>query len=188
MLYHVSPTPGLKILQPHMSTHKKAYVYAIENRVTGMLFGAAKDDFDFILSTDEAGIPDVYECYPNAFTSVYGGKSCSVYQVEEDGFLRGMTSWRAELVCEREVPVVSETVIEDLYERLLEEERQGNLRMHRYECSEEYRKRIASHIVDRLIRFDIDLDKCLERDRRFAAYYKELIQGLKAVMDGHLLQ
>lgn len=36
MLYHVSPKAGLKILQPHKSTHKKAYVYAIENMVTGI--------------------------------------------------------------------------------------------------------------------------------------------------------
>ena len=61
MLYHVSQKTGLKALQPHVSTHKKAYVYAIENMVTGILFGAKQDDFDFIINTDEKGIPAIYE-------------------------------------------------------------------------------------------------------------------------------
>ncbi|MBQ8798669.1 MAG: hypothetical protein IJZ55_03775 [Lachnospiraceae bacterium] len=57
MLYHVSSKMGLKTIQPHVSTHKKAYVYAIENMVTGILFGAGHDDFDFIIATDENNRP-----------------------------------------------------------------------------------------------------------------------------------
>ena len=62
MLYHISKIAGLKILKPQVSTHKKAYVYAIENVVTGLLFGAPHDDFDFIIS-EENGIPVIMECY-----------------------------------------------------------------------------------------------------------------------------
>lgn len=187
MLYHVSQKSGLKVLKPHVSTHKKAYVYAIENRVTGMLFGVKKDDFDFIISTDSDYKPSVYECYPGAFQSVYQGKSCSVYQVKEEGFLRGMTSWRPELVCENEVEVVDELVVGDLYQSLLEEERKGNLTIHPYEFNDAYRKIIASHVVDRLIRFEVDLDKCMEQDERFALHYKGIIRQLMGAVDGHLL-
>lgn len=49
MLYHVSQMPGIKILQPRESTHGKKYVYAINNMVTGLLFGAKQDDIDFII-------------------------------------------------------------------------------------------------------------------------------------------
>ena len=80
IVYHVSDTPGIKVLQPRVSTHKKAYVYAIDNLVTGLLFGVDKDDFDFILSTDEEDRPLVYECYPDAFRLSYEGKGCSVYE------------------------------------------------------------------------------------------------------------
>lgn len=187
MLYHVSQKAGLKVLQPHVSTHKKAYVYAIENMVTGMLFGVRKDDFDFLISTDSDHISSVYECYPDAFRSIYEGKSCSVYQVNEAGFQRGKTSWSAELVCEHEVEVINEIVIEDLYQRLLDEEQKGNLRIHRYEFCDDYRKKIASHVVDRLIRFDIDLSRCMEQDKRFASHYKGIIRQLLGAMDGHLL-
>lgn len=188
MLYHVSPTHGLKTLKPHISTHKKAYVYAIENMATGMLFGAKKDDFDFMISTDENSISTVYECYPNAFQSIYEGTSCSVYEVEDDGFLRGMTSWRPELVCENEVNVVNEIVVADLYQRLSEEGRKGSFKLHKYEFCEEYRKKISAHIVDRLIRFQIDLTECMETDRRFSEHYQGIIRGLLGIMDGHLLQ
>ena len=34
MLFHVSSTPDIKVLEPRVSTHGKAYVYAIENLVT----------------------------------------------------------------------------------------------------------------------------------------------------------
>lgn len=188
MLYHVSPVTGLKTLKPHVSTHKKAYVYAIEDEVTGMLFGVHKDDFDFIISTDREGVSHVYECYPGAFQNTYQGKGCSVYKVEEEGFQRGMTTWSVELVCEKEVEVIDETVVEDLYQRLLEEEQKGRLRIHRYEFCDEYRERIASHVVDRIIRFGVDLDSCMERDKRFATYYKGIVQALLSATDGHLLQ
>ena len=125
MLYHISPNAGLKTLCPHVSTHKKAYVYAARNMVTGLLFGAKHDDFDFIISTDDNGLTTVYECYPNAFINVFRDKSCSVYMVEEDGFQQGLTSWDEELVCDTEVAVQDEIKIGDLYERLIEEA-QGN--------------------------------------------------------------
>lgn len=119
MLYHVLQKAGLRVLQPHVSTHKKAYVYAIKNMVTGILFGAKQDDFDFIISTDENHKPAIYECYPDALKKIYQGKSCSVYELSDEGFQCGMTSWNPEFVCECEVEVLGEIVIKDLYERFL---------------------------------------------------------------------
>lgn len=187
MLYHVSQTPGLKTLTPHASTHQKPYVYAIENMVTGLLFGAKQDDFDFFISTDESHTPIVYECYPDAFSKIYRGKSCSLYKVGDSGFKRGMTPWEPELVCDHEVAVLEETAIADLHERLLEEERAGNLLLHRYEYTAEYRRLISAHIVDRIIRSDIDLRTCAETDVRFSKYYGRIVGALSSIMDGHLL-
>lgn len=185
MLYHVSNHSGIKVLKPMLSSHGKAYVYAIDSVVTALLFGAKKDDFDFLMDQDENGKTVVYECYPNAFERVYKGKSCSVYEVAEEGFLRGMTSWEPELVFETEVPVLREAVIGDLYIRLLEEVEKGKLELHYYSDDREYKKLISTHIVDRMIRFDV-LDR-LETDVRFQTYYKNIIEALLEVMDGHLL-
>lgn len=182
MLYHVSPTPGLKELTPRVSSHKKAYVYAIDDLVTGLLFGAGHDDFDFML-WQEDGKPVVTECYPGAFAAVYQGKSCTVYQVEEEGFQRGRTNWSPELVCETAVPVVRETAVEDLYQCLTEEATKGNLILRFYEDTPEYKAAVSEHIVDRLIRFDM-LDT---QDPRLREHFGALMDGLKDLMDGHLL-
>ena len=64
VVYHVSPVSGLTLLEPRVSTHGKAFVYAIENPVTALLFGVHQDDFDFCISTDAAGCPELFECYP----------------------------------------------------------------------------------------------------------------------------
>ena len=187
MLYHVSPIAGLKILQPRVSTHGKAYVYAVENMVTGLLFGVRHDDFDFIISNNDKGTPILYECYPDALKSVYQGKNCSVYYINDDGFQRNKTSWDVELVCENEVQVIDERIIDDLYNRLLDEEKHGNLIIHRYEYCPEYRKRISNQIVDRLIRWEIDLESIIRQDNRFSTYYKEIVTELMHITDGHLL-
>ena len=188
MLYHVSPNAGLKTLYPHISSHKKAYVYAVEDLVTGLLFGVNHDYFDFCISTDENGLTTVYECYPDALKNIYQGKSCSVYVVDDEGFQRGLTSWSAELVCDKEVAVQNEIIVADLYERLIKEESLENIKICRYEFNDDYRKKISVHVVDRFIRFDIDLHNCLERDVRFSTHYKGIVEGLLNLMDGHLLQ
>lgn len=187
MLYHVSKTAGLKVLKPHTSTHKQAYVYAVENKTVGFAFGAKQDDFDFIIDMDEQGILIVYECYPDAFNKIYQGKSCSVYCISEEGFQRGMTSWSAELVNPNEVPVLEEIRIEDIAAVLLEEEKRGTMKLFRYQKNAEYRKIIAEHIVDRIIRFELDLKSCMQNDSRFEIYYQALAVELLKITDGHLL-
>lgn len=182
MLYHISKTTGLKILKPQVSTHKKPYVYAVENVVTGLLFGAQHDDFDFIIN-EENGIPVITECYPNAFQSVFQGKSCSIYEIPEERFLRGMTSWSPELVSENEVSVVREISVGDLYLRLLDEETRGNLIIRRYEDSAEYKHLVSEHIADRLIRFDL----VYSENEKLKQHYGKLIDALQSIMDGHLL-
>lgn len=185
MLYHVSPTPNLSVLIPHVSTHGKAYVYTVDHLTTGLLFGVQHDDFDFLLSTNDDGTPELYECYPGAFRSVYEGKRCSVYELKEDGFQRGMTSWKPELVCESEVAVEREIVIDDLHARLMQEVAEGRLILHLFTNTPEYKRLISSHIVDRLIRFDAL--RCLDTDPRFQRHFRAIIEALNAIMDGHLL-
>jgi len=177
----------LKELRPKVSTHGKAYVYAVENLVTGLLFGAKQDDFDFMIEADKSGVPEVWECRPDVFQTVYQGKSCWVYTVEEGSFQRGITSWEPELVSEEVVPVLEETAVPDLYTRLLEEEQKGTLRVHRYAYTDGYRRKIAAHIVDRLVRFDLDPARLLEQDERFQESYQKLAKTFLQITDGHLL-
>lgn len=182
MLYHISKTAGLRYLKPQASTHKKPYVYATENVVTGLLFGVQHDDFDFIIS-EENDIPVIMECYPDAFRLLFKGKKCSIYEINEEGFMRGMTSWSPELVSENEVAVIREISVDDLYLRLLDEESRGNLIIRRYEDNADYKSIVSEHIVDRLIRFDA----VFTESERLMKHYGKLIVALQKIMDGHLL-
>ena len=183
LLFHVSNVSGIRILEPRVSTHGKAYVYAVRNLVTGLVFGARHDDFDFDISTNEDGKATISECYPNAFEKVFKGKGCSVYLLNDDGFCEGKTGWDVELVCEHAVEVMEEKQILDLYQRLLQEQEEGNVEIHFYEDTIEYKRFVSSHIVDRLIRFHL-LDS---EDERMQTYYGRLIAAVKETIDGHLL-
>lgn len=187
MLYHVSAVRGLTTLLPHTSTHGTPYVYAIENRVTALLFGAKQDDFDFIISAGENGTPVVSECRPGVFEDVYQNHSCSVYEVREDGFMRGRTGWEPELVCETPVTVLRETVVPDLWEELSAAAHNGALTLHRYAYTDAYRRMVAAHLADRFLRFGINPASIGQTDARFATHYKQLTLAMQTVLDGRLL-
>lgn len=178
MVYHVSATPGLAVLVPRRSSHGKAFVYAVDNLVTGLLFGARHDDFDFLIDVDARGAPEVWECYPGAFDAVYRGRRCTVYALEEVGFVRGATPWQAELVCESPVPVRQEMAVPDLYARLLQEAANGALLLHRYACTPEHRALVAAHVADRLVRFGA-LAR-LQSDVRFERYERPVLEAIRA--------
>lgn len=182
MLYHVSGTPHLKILRPKLSSHGKAYVYAVDQLAMGLLFGAKKDDFDFIMDMDGQGRAELFECYPHAFEEVYRGVSCSVYTLDGSGFQSGVTGWAPEYVSDREAVVLDETVIPDLYERFIGE---PELIFHRYEDTGEYKQMISNHVLDRLVRFGI-LDRPVI-DEKLTRRFGGIIGALREILSGKFL-
>lgn len=182
MLYHVSPVQGIKQLQPHSSTHGKAWVYAIRDRTTGLLFGVKQDDFDFCISV-ENDVPVLRECYPGALEACYAGKACSVYEVEEEGFLNGQTDWEPEMVNPSPVGVAREEYVPDLLTELQREERNGHLVIVRYTDTAAYRQMISAHIVDRLVRFN-----CIHtKDERLVRNYGAILALLQKAISGDCL-
>ena len=172
MLYHASETKGLKTLMPHISTHGKAYVYAVANRVAAVCFGAPKDDFDLLM--DECGGKTVlYECYPGALTRVYAGKSCSLYTLRDDGFLQGQTGWDAELVCEGAVDVLHEETIDDIYEYLMSAAKQGDCIINFYSDDEKYTEMLREELSERIGAFGISKEQ-MESDWRYQQYFSKI--------------
>lgn len=187
MLYHASNVPNLTVLEPRASTHGTPYVYALDSFAKALVFGAKHDDFDFDISTVDGKLV-VSECCPGALERVYAGRGCSVYAVADDGFERGRTGWDSELVSERATAVVSETRVDDLLKALREN---AEVELVEYRDEPEYRRFVANHVVDRMIRFGV-LDEgengCYaDRDERFAAHYKGLVEALKRAISGELL-
>lgn len=183
MLYHASALPGLHTLLPHPSTHQTAWVYALSSPAAALLFGAPHDDFDLLIDV-EADTAQVWECWPGAFTAAFRGKSCSLYQVAEDGFLSGQTGWAPEWVSAQAVSVVQETPVPDLYTALQDEQAAGRLYLHLWEDSSDYKGLISRHILDRLIRCDI-LDGPVSP--RLQQHFGLLIDGLRELQSGKYL-
>ena len=126
MLYHASDTKGIKVLEPRASSHGVPYVYAIGDRLTSLLFGAPKDDFDLLIDEVD-GVTVIYECYPDALEKIYEGKCCSLYTVSGETFESGVTGWDAELVSRVAVPVVKEEFITDIYRKIKKAAEKRNL-------------------------------------------------------------
>lgn len=184
MLYHASKTAGLKELTPRVSTHGKAFVYALKNRALALIFGAAHDDLDFIIGERPKGA-EIWECYPHAFDLKFEGAACSLYELSEDSFQPHQTPWPPEWVSPQAVKVVSERPVVNLKEELQALEAGGDLVIHRYSQDPAYLKRIAGHVTDRIIRFD--LLNAVEEDPRLRTHFGKLTQALKEVVSGHLL-
>ena len=155
MLYHASKERGLLLLEPRVSSHSRAYVYAIHNKITAVCFGAPKDDFDLLMDEVE-GVPHLYECYPHAVELVYNKKSCSLYEVSEEGFASGKTGWDAELVSEKAVPVTKEEHIEDIYLYLITASEQGKCVIHTYSDDPEYQSMLREELGARIKDFGLD--------------------------------
>ena len=131
-VFHASPVPNLKVLEPRVSTHGVPYVYGTEMFALTLLFGTSKSfrDLDGVygirIDNDNGKvIPTFYEAYPGAFARRFKGESCYVYEVEPDTFVRGKTGWSAEVVSEVPVKVIGCTKIDNTYETLMQLEKEG---------------------------------------------------------------
>lgn len=171
-LYHASNISGLRVLTPHISTHGKEYVYAVNSRVLAMLFGTPKDDFDLLTDVEHEKIV-VYECYPDALKKVYNGKQCSVYEVSADGFLHGITGWDAELVNPKPVSVIQEERVDDIFVRIMEAANTGELVIHHYADNKEYQSFLCDELQERIQAFGMT-EEDMDTDPRFLRYHKKL--------------
>lgn len=174
MLYHASDVGGLNILEPHVSTHGRPYVYAINSRITALLLGTPKDDFDILIDVKD-GKTIIYECYPKALEKVYAGKSCFLYTVSEEGFLSGKTGWDAEMVCPAPVKVEQVEKIHDIYESIIEATDNGLCEINYYSDNEEYLAFLREELSERIVSWNITGDM-MKKDARFELYFNKLLK------------
>ena len=155
-LYHVSSAPNLKVLEPHVSTHGKSYVYATSNLELALFFGSKKSagDFDGMYGT-EGDKPFFYEAYEGALKRRFDGATCYIYEVDPSTFEGGKTSFGCEMVSTEPVKVKNCTEVSNLYQHLLDLNEKGRIDLHFFEDTSEYKKLIHDHIVDRIVSFNI---------------------------------
>lgn len=129
--YHCSPVAGLKILQPQKPQHfeKAAAVYLTTLRPMALMYGIR--NYEYTYGYTKAGVLYFDEYFSNALEILYRGKCASLYLCAPEQTVP--TQIPNEAVSERPVPITEEILIADVCQALLDEEKRGTLRIHRYE-------------------------------------------------------
>ncbi len=147
MLYHASQTPGIEIIEPHISNHKKPLVYFSEKRENTLVYlsnavqkHCRKTGFAYegiftkwaSYGFNKEGILVLDEYYPNASRETYEGVEGYVYSAA-DGTGKPLSGIPFAFVsCE---PVKAEGCehIPDAYAALLQAAEEGKIIMNSYE-------------------------------------------------------
>ena len=83
ILYHCSPTPGLRALEPRVTPYfdKPRQLCLTELRPMALFYGIRH--FEYTYGYTRAGELYYMEQFPGALAELYGGKSASLYLCEE---------------------------------------------------------------------------------------------------------
>lgn len=128
--YHCSPTGGLTVLQPRKPafSEKPERVYMTTLLPMALIYGV--QNYEYTYGYTKEGQIFLDEYFPDALEVLYRGKSASLYECAPGCVER--TKIPNEVTSEGEVSIISETVILDVLEALLEQEQQGTLVIRRY--------------------------------------------------------
>jgi hypothetical protein len=160
IVYHGSKEHGIKRLEPRKSTHG-VYVYATPEKVLALNFsGRCGDDLTYDIgrfNTDKSSPWELVENIPGAFEKMFSNSS-SIYSLSDETFKDIHTGFE-EVVSEVGVDVVNEEYCENVYEGLLNAEREGLVKIYRYPNKPEGFKQDGSDILDKWRRYKYKMNK-----------------------------
>ena len=160
IVYHGSKEHRIKRLEPRKSTHG-VYVYATPEKVLALNFsGRCGDDLTYDIghfNTDKNGPWELVENIPGAFEKMFSNSS-SIYSFSDETFKDIHTGFE-EVVSEVGVDVVNEEYCENVYEGLLDAEREGLVRIYRYPNKPAGLKQDGSDILDKWRRYKYKMNK-----------------------------
>ena len=150
-VYHGSKEHGIKRLEPRKSTHG-VYVYATPEKVLALHFsGRCGDDLTYSIghfSSFNDGPWELVENIPGAFEKMYSNSS-SIYSFSDETFKDIHTGFR-EVVSLVGVDVLNEEYCENVYDGLLEAEKEGLVKIYRYPNKPDGLKKDGSDILDKM--------------------------------------
>lgn len=133
LVYHGSPYSGLKELKIKKGSHNLECVYATSNPAVPIIFmGKGRGDLDISISVDEEGQVVLTERREGVFEEIYKGKSGYLYTLSGENFKHYDFLWPPEVISMQNELVLSEEKIDDIYERLLECVKKGQLQLNFY--------------------------------------------------------
>ena len=160
MLYHGSREHGIRRLEPKKSTHG-VYVYATPKKILALIFsGRCGDDLTCDIghfNTDKNGPWELVENIPGAFEKMFSNSS-SIYSFSDDTF-KDINTGFEEVVSKVGVDVVDEEHYENVYEELLQAEKEGLIKIYRYPDKPVGFKQDGSDILDKWRRYKYKMNK-----------------------------
>lgn len=148
--YHGSSIKGLKGLLPYVSEHKKSYIYFAQNPVVALFYtvkAVEKPYSWFPYGFNKDGVPVYTEYYPNACADVYKGKKSYIYLCQNLKNVQNPTNINGAYVSEEPVAVVGCTEIDNVYEKMLEYEKDGLLIIKSFQSLTEAQKQNLENII-----------------------------------------
>ena len=160
IVYHGSKEHGLKRLEPRKSTHG-VYVYATPEKVLALFFsGRSGDDLTYDIghfSSDKNGPWELVENIPGAFEKMYSNSS-SIYSFSDETFKDIHTGFE-EVVSEVGVDVLNEEYCENVFDGILQAQRDGLVKIYRYPDKPKGFKQDGSDILDKWRRYKYKMNK-----------------------------
>lgn len=148
MYYHASQTKNIKVLEPRISNHNKAWIYFSNKKENTLVYLSnavekfCKEnnfEYDGIWSKwasygfTKDGILEIQEYYPNATYETYKGVSGYICSVKEiPGIEKQEDIPNAFHTCEN-VNIFDCEYIDDAYEKIQEEIQNGNIKLVKYD-------------------------------------------------------
>ncbi len=172
--YHCSYDREIEELEPKISSHGKAYVYATPNKSLALVFGV-KGHNDFWIHpcyNHENNTCTFIEMSPNALAKYYRNKRAYLYTVKRDEFTE-TTGWKGEICSPNPVKPLKVEYIEDLEQAILEEQKQGSLTVVPFEQRNNYGKNMDEFFAKR------DIIYLLKRNDE--EYSQRYIQHMKSL-------
>lgn len=132
IIYHGSSEHNLKKIEPRKSTHGQ-YVYATREKVLAIHFSKRCGDdltYDIGHFSSKEGPWELVENIPMALEKMYDNNS-SIYSIDDKTFKDIHTGF-CEVVSEESVDVINEEYYENLYDEMLNLEKEGLIKIYRY--------------------------------------------------------
>ena len=157
--YHGTVHSGLRILKPFCNPHSNlAYpcVYLSTNKALASIYIWNRPYKWTTFEISQDGIPVYDESFENGLYEFYHGVKGVIYSCEGEFHVDERTAISCAVVSRRPVPVSSEDIVEDAYERILQYEAVGLLRINHYDTlSHEQRRRDKSMVLGAIHRLGL---------------------------------
>ena len=131
LIYHGSQLKNLKELQTHKSTHGN-YVYATKDKNIALLFSnhIFNDNLVTISKNSETGAYEIIERVPGILEEAFN-KDSTIYTLSSETF-KDINTGFDEVVSDKNVPIMKEEHIENIYSEIKKLEQKGVFKLYQY--------------------------------------------------------